>query len=60
MRTLLRYAALFLHFLLAFVRSRREQAIINLALQQQLATYSRKRLRPKQALLDRAFWAALS
>ena len=44
MRTLVRFAALLLHGILAFARSHREQAIVNLALQQQLAVYAQKRL----------------
>jgi hypothetical protein len=45
---------------LAFLRSRREQAIVELALRQQLATYAQKRSRPTLTPLDRAFWVALS
>jgi hypothetical protein len=45
---------------LAFFRSRREQAIVELALRQQLATYAQKRSRPTLTPLDRAFWVALS
>jgi len=44
---------------LAFFRSRREQAIVELALRQQLATYAQKRSRPTVTPLDRAFWVAL-
>ena len=47
MRTLVRFAALLLHCIVAFFRSHREQAIVNLALQQQLAAYAQKRPRPK-------------
>jgi hypothetical protein len=39
MRTLVRSASLLLHSILAFFRSREEQAILNLALQKQLAVY---------------------
>jgi transposase InsO family protein len=60
MRTLVRSAALLLHFILTFFRSREEQAIVELALRQQLATYALKRPRPKLSPLDRAFWVALS
>jgi putative transposase len=60
MRTLVRFAVLLFHSVLAFFRSHREQAILNLALQQQLATYAQKRPRPKLSPLDRAFWVALS
>ena len=44
----------------AFFRTHREQAIVELALRQQLATYAQKRSRPRIAPLDRAFWVALS
>lgn len=49
-----------LRCLLAFFRSREEQAIVELALRQQLAVYAQKRPRPKLSPLDRAFWVALS
>ncbi len=44
----------------ALFRSRREQAIVELALRQQLAVYVQKRPRPRLTPLDRAFWVALS
>jgi hypothetical protein len=44
---------------LAFFRSRSEQAIVELALRQQLATYGQIRSKPKLTPLDRAFWIAL-
>lgn len=44
----------------ALFRSRREQAIIELALRQQLAVYVHKHPRPRLSPLDRAFWVALS
>ena len=43
---------------LAFFRSRNEQAIVELALRQQLATYALGKTRPKLTPLDRAFWVA--
>ena len=60
MRILVRFAALLLHCALAFFRSHREQAIVDLALRQQLAAYAQKRTRPKLSPLDRAFWVVLS
>ncbi len=60
MRALPNLATLLLHFILAFFRSRREQAIVELALRQQLATYVQKRPKPRFTPLDRAFWIALS
>ncbi len=55
-----RFAALLLHCALAFFRSHREQAIVDLALRQQFAAYAQKRPRPKLSPLDRAFWVVLS
>jgi putative transposase len=45
---------------LAFVRSRNEQTIVELALRPQLATYALETTRPRPTPLDRAFWLALS
>jgi hypothetical protein len=44
----------------AFFRNRHEQAIVELALRQQLATYAQKQTKPALSPLDRAFWVALS
>ena len=44
----------------ALLRSRQDQAIVELALRQQLAIYARRHSRPRIAPLDRAFWVALS
>jgi hypothetical protein len=44
----------------ALMRSRREQAIVELALRQQLAIYAQRHHRPRLLPLDRAFWVALS
>ena len=41
-------------------RSRQEQAIVELALRQQLAVYVHKHPRPRLSLADRLFWVALS
>jgi hypothetical protein len=60
MRALLNFATLLLRCPLGFFRSRKEQAIVELALRQQLATYAQKRSRPGLTPLDRAFWVALS
>ena len=59
MRALLNFATLLLHCSLAFVRGRGEQAIVELALRQQLATYAQKRSKPRLTPLDRVFWVAL-
>jgi hypothetical protein len=45
---------------LAFFRSRREQAIVELVLRQQLSTYAKAGPKPRLGPLDRAFWVALS
>ena len=59
MQALLHFLALIVRCAPAFVRSHREQLIIELALRQQLATYSQKKSKPKITPLDRVFWAAL-
>jgi transposase InsO family protein len=45
---------------IALFRSRQEQAIVELALRQQLSIYARRHPRPRIRPLDRAFWVALS
>ena len=59
-RVLLTYALLVLRVLPALFRSQSEQAIVELVLRQQLATYADKRARRRLSPLDRAFWVALS
>lgn len=44
----------------AFFRRRQDQALVELALRQQLAIYARRHPRPRLVPLDRAFWVALS
>jgi transposase InsO family protein len=64
MRLMVRAVATFsisiLRSFTALFRSRQEQAIVELALRQQLAIYARRQPRPRIAPLDRAFWVALS
>ena len=60
MRALFPIISALLRCVVAFFRSRREQAIVELALRQQLATHAQKRPRPTITPLDRAFWVALS
>jgi putative transposase len=60
MRTLVRFAALILHCIVAFFRSHEDQAFVELALRQQLSVYVQGRPRPRLSPLDRAFWVALS
>ena len=58
MEGLLRLIAAFLRSVLALFRSRGRQALIELALRQQLAVYS-QRHKPRLRQVDRAFWIAL-
>jgi transposase InsO family protein len=44
----------------ALFRSRQDQALVELALRQQIAIYARRRRRPRIVPIDRAFWVALS
>jgi transposase InsO family protein len=60
MRMLVALFVALLRSLLALIRSREEQTIVELALRQQLAIYAHQRRRPKFSPLDRAFWVALS
>lgn len=60
MRTLVIFTSLLLRSLFALFRSRQEQAIVELALRQQLAAYTQERPRPRLSPMDRAFWVALS
>jgi hypothetical protein len=59
MRALLNFITALLRCALAFFRSRNEQAIVELALRQQLATYALETTSPRLTPLDRAFWVAL-
>ncbi len=43
----------------AFFRSRNQQAVVELALRQQLATYAQTGSKPRLTPLDRAFWVVL-
>ncbi len=49
-----------LRSLLALLRSRENQAIVELALRQQLAVYLHRHPKPRLSPLDRAFWVTLS
>ena len=49
-----------LRSVLALFRSRQDQAIVELALRQQLAVYAHRHPRPRLSPLDRAFWVAFS
>ena len=60
MRTLVNLSVALLYSVLALFRSRDEQAIVELALRQQLAVYAHDRSRPRLSPLDRTFWVAFS
>ena len=59
-RALLTLVAVVLRSALALIRSREKQAIVELALRQQLAVYAHRHPRPRLSPLDRAFWVTLS
>jgi hypothetical protein len=54
MQALVSFATVLLRCALALFRSRKEQAIVELALRQQLAAYAQARPRPRLTSLDRA------
>jgi transposase InsO family protein len=56
---LLAFAIALLHSLRACFRSQREQALVELALRQQLAVYAHSGRSPRLTSLDRAFWVLL-
>jgi transposase InsO family protein len=60
LRALLTLVACVLRSTLALFRSREDQAIVELALRQQLAVYVHGHPRPRLSPLDRAFWVALA
>ena len=60
MRMLVALSVALLRSLLALLRSREEQTIVELALRQQLAIYDHDRPRPRLAPFGRAFWVVLS
>ncbi len=57
---LLKLATIFLRCIPALFRSRSKQAIVELALRQQLATFAEKGRRPRITPADRGFWVLLS
>ena len=59
-RHLLKLATIFLRCIPAFFRSPSKQAIFELALRQQLATFAEKGRRPGITPADRGFWVILS
>jgi putative transposase len=60
LRALLILLASVLRNAIALFRSRKNQAIVELALRQQLAVYVHQHPRPRLSPLDRAFWVTLS
>jgi len=59
MRPLAHLAMLLFWSLPAFFRNRTDQAMVELALRQQLATYVYKGSKPRITSIDRAFWVAM-
>ena len=57
---LLKLATILLRCIPAFFRSRNKQALVELALRQQLASFARKGRRPRISPADRVFWVFLS
>ncbi len=60
MWSLFNFVMLVLRCIPALFRGRNEQALVELALRQQLATYAQKGRRPRIAPADRGFWVLLS
>jgi hypothetical protein len=60
LRALLTLVASIIRSAIALFRSRENQAIVELALRQQLAVYVHRNPRPRLSPLDRAFWVFLS
>jgi transposase InsO family protein len=59
MRALLNLTTALLRCTLAFFRSRKEQATVEVALREQLGTYAQTRPKPRLTSVDRTFWVAL-
>ncbi len=57
---LLRFVMLLFRCVPAFFRNRNDQAIVELALRQQLATFALKGPKPRITSIDRTFWVFLS
>ena len=57
---LLKLATVFLRRFPAFFRSRNKQALVELALRRQLATYTQKGPKPRITPVNRDFWVSLS
>jgi hypothetical protein len=60
MRQLLKLATIALLCMPAFFRSRSKQAVVELALRQQLATFAEKGRHPRITPVDQGFWVMLS
>src|SRR5258707_15376731 len=60
LKALLTLVASIVRSAVALFRSRENQAIVELALRQQLAVYVHRHPRPRLSPLDRAFWVFLS
>jgi hypothetical protein len=55
-----KWRSILLHFLISLFRTRRDQAIENLLLRQQLAVLKEKGIRPQLSQTDRSFWVLIS
>ncbi len=60
MRPLLRFVMLLLRCLPAFLRNRNDQAVVELAPRQQLATFALKGPKPRITSVEQTFWGFLS
>ena len=58
-RAFVGYASIFVASLPALFRSQRDQALVELALRQQLTIYAQRQPRPRITNADRGFWVAL-
>ena len=59
-RALITYSLILIATLPTLFRTGREQAVVELALQQQLASYARRQPRPRLEPVDRSFWVTLA
>jgi hypothetical protein len=58
-RAFVTYVSIFPAALPTLLRTRQEQAVVELALRQQLAIYAQNDPRPRLTAADRGFWVAL-
>jgi hypothetical protein len=58
LRAFVTFASILVAALPVLFRARREQAVVELAIHQQLAIYAQKKPRPRLTAADRGFWIA--